>query len=128
MVILEMEIFSNAKNRVSNQTAYNVYIGDNTKRIFQAKTLPTFIKSKLAMIKSIPKEEWNAYKDDELFNELDCYLPQNHTRNNPEFKYIGWCVSDSIYVIILSNEELSELKGTRIDPREKSQSKSQKNS
>ena len=125
MVILEMEIVVNS---LQKSYTYNVYIGDNTKRIFKPATLPTFIKSKLAMIKSIPKEEWNAYEDDELFNELDCYLPQNHTQNNPEFKHIGWCVSDSIYVIILSNEELSELKGTRIDTREKSQSKSQKNS
>ena len=125
MVILEMEIVVNS---LQKSYTYNVYIGDNTKRIFKHVTLPTFIKSKLAMIKSIPKEEWNAYKDDELFNELDCYLPQNHTQNNPEFKKIGWCVSDSIYVIIMSEEELSELKGIRIDTREKSQSESKTNS
>jgi len=122
MVILEMEIVVNS---LQKSYTYNVYIGDNTKRIFQPKTLPTFIKSKLAMIKSIPKEEWNAYKDDELFNELDCYLPENHTQNNPEFKYIGWCVSDSIYVIIMSEDELSELKGISIDTREESQAESQ---
>ena len=125
MVILEMGL---QMETINSSPIYNVYIGDNTKRIFKHGTLPTFIKSKLAMIKSIPKEEWNAYKDDELFNELDCYLPQNHTQNNPEFKNIGWCVSDSIYVIILSEEELSELKGIRIDTREKSQSKSKTNS
>jgi hypothetical protein len=127
MVILETEV-PVSKRENSAPLSYNVYIGDNTKRIFKHGTLPTFIKSKLAMVKSIPKEEWNAYKDDELFNELDCYLPQNHTQNNPEFKNIGWCVSDSIYVIILSEEELSELKGIRIDTREKSQSKSKTNS
>ena len=125
MVILEMGL---QMETINSSPIYNVYIGDNTKRIFKHGTLPTFIKSKLAMIKSIPKEEWNAYKDDELFNELDCYLPKNHTQNNPEFKNIGWCVSDSIYVIILSEEELSELKGIRIDTREKSQSKSKTNS
>tara|TARA_R100001126_G_C4822030_1_gene147214 strand:- start:198 stop:641 length:444 start_codon:yes stop_codon:yes gene_type:complete len=125
MVILETEIVVNS---LQKSHTYNVYIGDNTKRIFKHVTLPTFIKSKLAMIKSIPKEEWNAYKDDELFNELDCYLPQNHTQNNPEFKKIGWCVSDSIYVIIMSEEELSELKGIRIDTREKSQGESKTNS
>jgi len=131
MVILETETSTNSRLHMGTTyvpNSYNVYIGDNTKRIFKPATLPTCIKSKLAMIKSIPKEEWNAYKDDELFNELDCYLPQNNTQNNPDITHIGWCVSDSIYVIILSNEELSELKGTRIDPREKSQSKSQKNS
>jgi hypothetical protein len=126
MVLVQTE--GVAKLRQCLDTSYNVYIGNNTKRIFKHGTLPTFIKSKLAMVKSIPKEEWNAYKDDELFNELDCYLPQNHTQNNPEFKNIGWCVSDSIYVIILSEEELSELKGIRIDTREKSQSKSKTNS
>ena len=125
MVILEMGL---QMETINSSPIYNVYIGDNTKRIFKHGTLPTFIKSKLAMIKSIPKEEWNAYKDDELFNELDWYLPKNHTQNNPEFKNIGWCVSDSIYVIILSEEELSELKGIRIDTREKSQSKSKTNS
>ena len=125
MVILEMGL---QMETINSSPRYNVYIGDNTKRIFKDGTLPTFIKSKLAMIKSIPREEWNAYKDDELFNELDCYLPQNHTQNNPEFKKIGWCVSDSIYVIIMSEEELSELKGIRIDTREKSQSKSKTNS
>tara|TARA_R100001230_G_C5647789_1_gene153210 strand:+ start:496 stop:945 length:450 start_codon:yes stop_codon:yes gene_type:complete len=127
MVILETEV-PVSKRENSAPLSYNVYIGDNTKRIFKHGTLPTFIKSKLAMIKSIPKEEWNAYNNDELFNELDCYLPQNHTQNNPEFKKIGWCVSDSIYVIIMSEEELSELKGIRIDTREKSQSKSKTNS
>ena len=125
MVILEMGL---QMETINSSPRYNVYIGDSTKRIFKDGTLPTFIKSKLAMIKSIPREEWNAYKDDELFNELDCYLPQNHTQNNPEFKKIGWCVSDSIYVIIMSEEELSELKGIRIDTREKSQSKSKTNS
>ena len=128
MVILEMEIFPNAKNRVSNQTVYNVYIGDNTKRIFKHVTLPTFIKLKLAMIKSIPREEWKSFEYHETFSELRCYIPPKYITYNPEFKKIGWCVSDSIYVIIMSEEELSELKGIRIDTREKSQSKSKTNS
>jgi hypothetical protein len=80
------------------------------------------------MIKSIPKEEWKSFEYDETFTELDCYIPPKYITYNPEFKHIGWCVSDSIYVIILSEEELSELKGIRIDTREKSQSKSKTNS
>ena len=114
MVILEMEIVVNS---LQNSPQYNFYIGDNTKRIFQATTLPKFIQLKLAMINSIPKEDWHSFEHDEAFNELDCYLPANYTQNNPEFENIGWCVSDSIYVIVMSKDELSKLKGISIDTR-----------
>ena len=62
---------------------------------------------------------------DYKISKIDLNKGEQH---NPEFKKIGWCVSDSIYVIIMSEEELSELKGIRIDTREKSQSKSKTNS
>ena len=107
------------------EAEYNFYVGNNTKRIYAKNKLPTFIKLKLAMINSIPKEDWDSFKHDDTFNELDCYLPANYTENNPEFKNIGWCVSDSIYVIVMSEDELSELKGISIDPRKESQTESQ---
>ena len=122
MVVLEMD---NVANSQQNSPQYNLYVGDNTKRIFQRTTLPTSIQLKLAMINSIPKKDWNSFEHDDTFNELDCYLPANYTENNPEFKHIGWCVSDSIYVIVMSEDELSELKGISIDPRKESQRESQ---
>ena len=122
MVILEMD---NVSHTIHSSSQYNFYVGDNTKRIYAENKLPTFIKLKLAMINSISKKDWNSFKYDEAFIELDCYTHNKYIRNNPEFKDIGWCVSDSIYVIIMSEDELSELKGISIDTRKESQAESQ---
>ena len=94
-------------------------------RIFSPSSLPPFIKLKLAMINSIPRKDWKSFEHDDTFTELDCYLPPKYITYNPEFKHIGWCVSDSIYVIVMSEDELSELKGISIDPRKESQRESQ---
>ena len=122
MVILEMDTVVSSRR---DTPQYNFYVGDNTKRIYAENKLPTIIKLKLAMINSIPKKDWNSFKHDDIYNELDCYTHYRYTKNNPEFKHIGWCVSDSIYVIIMSEDELSELKGISIDPRKESQRESQ---
>jgi hypothetical protein len=121
-VILETK---NPVNYGINGLAYNFYVGDNTKRILSSHSLPKFIQLKLAMINSIPKEDWKSFEYDDTFTELDCYIPPKYITYNPEFKNIGWCVSDSIYVIIMSEDELSELKGISIDTRKESQRESQ---
>tara|TARA_R100001163_G_scaffold5392_1_gene6534 strand:- start:7079 stop:7516 length:438 start_codon:yes stop_codon:yes gene_type:complete len=121
-VILETE---NPVHYGINSPEYNLYIGNNTKRIFSPSSLPKFIKLKLAMINSISKEDWKSFEYDDTFTELDCYIPPKYITYNPEFKNIGWCVSDSIYVIIMSEDELSELKGISIDTRKESQAESQ---
>ena len=105
--------------------SYNIYIGNNTKRIYTENKLPPLIKSKLAMINSIPKEDWNIEQYKDYLLEVDCYAHRKNFTKNPEFKNIGWCMSDSIYVIVMSEDELSELKGISIDPRKESQRKSQ---
>jgi len=122
LVLLEMGIVSKS---IHSLPQYNFYVGDNTKRIFSPSSLPSFIQLKLAMINSIPKEDWNSFRHDETFLEIDCYVYYRYTKNNPEFKHIGWCVSDNIYVIVMSEDELSELKGISIDPRKESQTESQ---
>jgi len=43
-------------------------------------------------------------------------------------KDISWKLSDSIYVIVLHEDELTMLQGTNIDTRKESQRESQKNS
>jgi len=122
MVVLEMDTVVDSRRKTPQ---YNFYVGNNTKRIFQHTTLPTFIKLKLAMVNSFSKKDWNSFKHDDTFTELDFYTHYRYTKNNPEFKHIGWCVSDSIYVIVMSEDELSELKGISIDPRKESQRESQ---
>ena len=122
MVILEMD---NVSHTIHSSSQYNFYVGNNTKRIFSPSSLPSFIQLKLAMINSISRKDWNSFRHDDTFIELDCYTHNRYIKNNPEFKHIGWCVSDSIYVIIVSEDELSELKGISIDPRKESQTESQ---
>jgi len=121
-VILETE---NPVHYGINGPEYNLYIGNNTKRIFSPSSLPKFIKLKLAMINSISKEDWKSFEYDDTFTELDCYILPDYVTHNPEFKNIGWCMSDSIYVIVMSEDELSELKGISIDTRKESQAESQ---
>jgi hypothetical protein len=125
MVLLKMDIVVNSQQKPPQ---YNLYVGNNTKRIFSPSSLPKFIQLKLAMINSINKEKWNAFLDSDEFYELDCYLYNNFILHNPEFKHIGWQVSDSIYVIVLNEDELTQLKGTTVDTRKESQIKSQANS
>jgi len=124
MVLLEMD---NVSHTIHFSPQYNLYIGNNTKRIFSPSSLPSFIQSKLAMINSIAKEKWNAFFDSNSFYELDCYTHHRYIKNNPEFKHIGWQVSDSIYVIVLDEDELAQLKGTTVDTRKESQRESQEN-
>tara|TARA_R110000765_G_scaffold253479_1_gene354555 strand:- start:294 stop:740 length:447 start_codon:yes stop_codon:yes gene_type:complete len=120
---------SNAINRVSqNPPQYNFYVGNNTKRILSSHSLPKFIQLKLAMINSIPKDDWNTRQYEDYLLEVDCYAHRKHLNKHPEFKHIGWQVSDSIYVIVLDEDELTKLKGTTVDTRKESQIKSQANS
>ena len=105
--------------------SYNFYVGNNTKRILDTHSLPKFVQLKLAMINSIPKEDWNIEQYENHLLEVDCYAHRKNFTKNPEFKNIGWCMSDSIYVIVVSEDELSELKGISIDTRKESQRESQ---
>jgi len=118
---------SNASGRVL-YPEYNLYVGNNTKRIFQRTTLPTFIQSKLAMINAIPKDDWGMEQYEDYLLEVDCYAHRKNLKKHSEFKHIGWQVSDSMYVIVLDEDELTELKGINIDTRKESQRKSQKDS
>ena len=128
LLLVQLESVVNLRQTLSYSSMYNLYIGNNTKRIYAENKLPKFIKLKLAMINSIPKKDWNHYSDYESFVELDSYLYNNFIQHNPEFKHIGWQVSDSMYVIVLDEDELTELKGTSIDTRKESQRESQKDS
>jgi hypothetical protein len=125
LVLIEVSTKTSfASGRVS-YPEYNLYIGNNTKRIYAENKLPIIIKLKLAMINSIPKEDWNIEQYENYLLEVDCYAHRKNFTKNPEFKNIGWCMSDSIYVIVMSEDELSELKGISIDPRKESQAESQ---
>tara|TARA_R110000744_G_scaffold231908_1_gene349997 strand:- start:53 stop:505 length:453 start_codon:yes stop_codon:yes gene_type:complete len=128
MVLVLVDVVANLRPNLDNEfLKYNLYIGSNSKRIFSPSSLPSFIQLKLTMINAIPKDKWNGYFDSDNFFEENCYSYKRFTQHNPEFKHIGWQVSDSIYVIVLDEDELAQLKGTTVDTRKESQRESQEN-
>jgi hypothetical protein len=82
---------------------HTVYVGDNHKRMFDADSLPDFLKHKLAMI--IARNERPLTSDD-LLSELTLFM----TRRG-DFEYIGWRASPSYYIVVMSGDELSSLTG-----------------
>ena len=128
LLLVQTEPVAEMRQSLSYSLVYNLYIGNNTKRIFSPSSLPSFIQSKLAMINSIAKDDWKTKQYEDYLLEVDCYAHRKHLNKHPEFKHIGWQVSDSIYVIVLDEDELTQLKGTTVDTRKESQIKSQANS
>jgi hypothetical protein len=82
---------------------HTVFVGDNHKRMFDADSLPDFLKHKLAMI--IARNERPLTSDD-LLSELTLFM----TRRG-DFEYIGWRASPSYYIVVMSGDELSSLTG-----------------
>lgn len=101
---------------------YNVYVGKDTTRRYKQEQLPSFILSKIIIAKELstnPKLK-SVYSIPSKYELFTC--PEDGIES------ISWKISDSIYVIVLTKQELSKLKGTRIDTRKESQRESQKNS
>ena len=121
MVLLIVE--NSVLNSRQFSPTYNVYVGNNTKRIFYNDTLPDFLKAKLAMVKCFANENRHKFLTSDTLYEINCYHSHSFIQNE-EFKYIGWQTFDNIYVIVMTNVELIEIKGISIDPRKQSQEKS----
>jgi hypothetical protein len=81
---------------------YTVFVGDKTIRRYTDDTLPDALKSRLAMILTVPQMGW--FHDHDL-QKLNIYV-NNHS---PELDEIGWRVSDSYFCLVVSREILSSL-------------------
>jgi hypothetical protein len=97
---------------------YNVYVAKDTTRRYKQEQLPSFILSKIIIAKELSinpklKSIYSIPSKNELFT-----CPEDGLED------VSWKISDSIYVIVLTKQELSELKGTRIDTRKESQRES----
>jgi len=101
---------------------YNVYVAKDTTRRYKQEQLPSFILSKIIIAKELSTNP--------RFKSIYSIPSKNELFTCPEdgLEDVSWKISDSIYVIVLTKQELSELKGTRIDTRKESQRESQKNS
>jgi hypothetical protein len=82
---------------------HTVYVGDNHTRMFDADTLPAFMKHKLAMITVSDSGE---LIQDKLLSPLSLF----GTRKG-KLETIGWRASPSMYIVVMDMSELCSLTG-----------------
>jgi hypothetical protein len=85
---------------------HTIYVGDNHVRMFDADTLPAFIKHKLAMVIVSATPE-SLVKPNVLLTSLELYT----TPKAGNLQTIGWRASQSMYIVVMSEEELDSLRG-----------------
>ena len=85
------------------KTQYKVYVGENNVRIFTDKTIPPYILSKLTMAKAACE---NIVKDTDLY-EYDLFV----TKDKNGMADVGWRASESMFTLVLHEDELHELRG-----------------
>ena len=84
---------------------HTVYVGDNHKRMFDADSLPDFMKHKLAII--------TVSDQGELLDERHLTRLRIFETKRGDLECIGWRVSSSFYIVIMTDGELESLKGSR---------------
>jgi len=82
---------------------HTVYVGDNHTRMFDADTLPDFMKHKLAMITVRHRGE---LVQDKALSALNLFA----TRKG-DLETVGWRASPSMYIVVMSMGELCSLTG-----------------
>ena len=82
---------------------HTVYVGDNHTRIFDADTLPDFMKHKLAMIA--------VSNQGELFDDIQVTKLRLFVTRHGNLERIGWRASPSYYIVVMSMGELCSLTG-----------------
>lgn len=95
--------------RLGDSRSYLVSVGEENKvmsfRILNDKNMPDFVKRKLTMIIASSEE---PIAD----SELDKY--ELYKIPSPEHSEIGWRASESIFVLVLSDDEFHKLRGVKI--------------
>jgi hypothetical protein len=82
---------------------HTVYVGDNHTRMFDADTLPDFMKHKLAMITVSDNGE---LVQDKLLSPLSLFGIRKG-----DLETVGWRASPSMYIVVMSMGELCSLTG-----------------
>jgi hypothetical protein len=91
---------------------YELFLFHGFVKRFTTATMPNEIKPKLAMINSL--KEFFMKKDGD-FQELDMYISRLYlSKEQEEFKNIGWRVSPEMYVLILTQDEINKLQGVDV--------------
>jgi len=83
---------------------YKINLDDRMVRIYNDKTLPDAIKSKMAMILAHPHEVIH----DNSIQRIDVYT----NKQSPELDEIGWQSSEHYFCLVLNRATVNELKGS----------------
>ena len=85
---------------------HTIYVGDHHVRMFDTDTLPAFIKHKLAMIIVSATPE-SLVIPNILLTNLELFA----TPKAGNLQTIGWRASETMYIVVMSEEELTSLIG-----------------
>lgn len=80
---------------------YRLCLGKNTYRYFNDETLPSELKSALAMINAFPPNDIPIWEVD----PVNAYI----NKQDPKLHTVGWRVSRYLYIVILSREVMEDL-------------------
>ena len=97
---------------------YTVQATDKLYRMYDDDTLPDFIKASMAMIKAFPfKVElasiygWTdprtMFGTDPTYENSNAYI----NRQDPKLDDIGWRVSENLFIVILTQDQLESMYG-----------------
>jgi hypothetical protein len=88
---------------------HTVYVGNDSTRIFTPDTLPSMLKHRLAIIKSRPQ---SVNQQEEVKSSMLGLFMQSAIRagDGNEMELIGWCGAKDMYIVIVSEEELEQIK------------------
>jgi len=87
---------------------YRVYAAPKYVRMFTSETLPDFISCRLAMANAA----CITYKtDNQLFATPGWTMDMYIYRGDRSLGDMGWRVSDTLYVVVINDVDLSSLKG-----------------
>lgn len=87
----------------TEKTKYQIYLDNNVVRRFTNKSLPDFIKAKITM--ATAKAEF--YRADRDIYRLDIFVRPKDSG----LEDAGWRVSENMYVVVLSEDEVNKLRG-----------------
>lgn len=82
---------------------YRVFVGKKSTRLFTGETIPPDILAKIVMATSASKH----YELDKDMYEYDLYV----CKGGEDMSDVAWRASESMYIVVLTDAELTALKG-----------------
>jgi hypothetical protein len=89
---------------IRSTNKYEVFIGKKYLRIFNDDNLPNYIRSPITLAQVASTD----YHNDDAITNWDLFLCRV-----PNMDYVGWRVSESLYIVVLNEENLTTLRGER---------------